>query len=154
MIISIIIITIILCTTVTLITNMYFNYLKNINSMSNDIDIYSIQLNQDIMKSRELLNTLVKEALVEWSIYNVRREEESWMGEKRQEDCIEWVIERVYNLSTQAIIDQISIGYPADTMEKYLDSIKNITMLHVLEMSIKQNTIDRNNEPPNINLNL
>lgn len=133
---------------------MYFNYLKNINSMSNDIDIYSIQLNQDIMKSRELLNTLVKEALVEWSIYNVRREEESWMGEKRQEDCIEWVIERVYNLSTQAIIDQISIGYPADTMEKYLDSIKNITMLHVLEMSIKQNTIDRNNEPPNINLNL
>lgn len=135
--------------------------LKSISTWANktsdrlDLDLYAIQLEKDVNASRELLNKMVLEAVAEWSIYNVRREEESYINESRRDACLEWVIARVIENSTDTIRAQIGIGYLAETQDQYINSIKNVAMLHVLDFTIKQNTKDMSQSNiPNINIEL
>lgn len=116
------------------------------------MDEYALHLEQDVQKSRDLLNKMVADTLVEWSIYNVRSENESYINDERRDKCIEWIIARIIENSTPAIIEQISIGYPAETQEQYINSIKNVAIVHVMEFTIKQNVKDMEDNIPNINI--
>lgn len=141
--------------TIHILTLKVLEYFEDNDKKNIKLNEYEIRLNTDPMKSRELLNSIVKEALAEWSIFNIRAEEESYISPDRQKECIAWVINRVVKNSTPAIIEIVSLGYPASTMEEYIESITRITTIHVLELAVKQNTIDFDTViNPNTNINL
>lgn len=117
-----------------------------------DMDEYALHLEQNVQKSRDLLNKMVADTLVEWSIYNVRAENESYINDERRDKCIEWIISRVIENSTPAIIEQVGIGYPAETQEQYINSIKNVAIIHVMDFTVKQNVKDMEDNIPNINI--
>lgn len=117
-----------------------------------ELDEQALYLEQDIEKSRKLLDSMVDAAVVEWSLYNIRSEEEAFMSDEKRNKCLAWVIERVIINSTPAIISQIQIGYPATTREQYINSIKNVALPHVLRLTILQNTKNMEDNVPNINL--
>lgn len=123
----------------------------NISKLKSQIKLkeYNIRLSQDVNKSRELLDNLITSALNEWIIFNVRTEEEGYLGKNRQEECLTWVIKKVIEYSTPTIIDQISIGYPASNRDEYINSIKAIATLRIIEFTIKQNSKDMSDNKPN-----
>lgn len=119
-----------------------------------ELDAYAIQLEKDVYGSRELLNKLVVDALTEWTLYNIRAEEESYINESKRDACMAWVIARVIENSTDSVRAHIGIGYPAETQDQYINSIKNVAMIHVMDLVIKQNTKDMSDNIPNVNINL
>lgn len=117
-----------------------------------NLDEYAVQLDKDVEKSRALLEKLVENALIEWSIYHIRSENESYMTDEKRNKCMEWVIKRVIENSSPAVIAHVGIGYPAATTEEYINSVKNIAMMHVMNFCIRQNTKDMSDNIPNVNI--
>lgn len=116
------------------------------------LDEYALNLEQDVTKSRLLMDSMVDQAVTEWSIYNIRSEGESFISDEKRDKCLEWVIKRVIENSTPAIIAHIGIGYPAENMEQLINSIKNAAMPHILRLNVLQNTKSMEDNIPNVNI--
>ena len=96
---------------------------------------------------------LVNQALVEWQIYNVNPSTQNYMAEKEMNDAIYYIIKKIILELTDASLEKLSVGYPMDTEEHRIESIKNKAKLVVLNYTIKQNEPKENDieNLPNIN---
>ena len=101
---------------------------------------YTLRHKYSVKDSRELLEYLVDQKLNEWQIYNVDPDSENYMNEANMQDCIEYIIKRVVLELTPVMVDQLSVGYPMDTDEQIIESVKNVAKMAVLTFSVKQNS--------------
>lgn len=89
---------------------------------------------------------LVNQALVEWQIYNVDPSDDNYMNEEDMSRAIEYIMKKIMLEMTDSIKLKISVGYPFETEEEMLETIKNRAKLDVLNYSIRQNSdIDNTN---------
>lgn len=89
---------------------------------------------------------LVNQALVEWQIYNVDPSDDNYMNEEDMSKAIEYIMKKIMLEMTDSIKLKISVGYPFETEEEMLETIKNRAKLDVLNYSIRQNSdIDNTN---------
>ena len=103
------------------------------------IELFIARANCSVTNSRELLDQIIKDKLTEWQIYNLDTTSENYMNSSQIDSCIKYIIKKICNEMTPTLKDQLSIGYPMDTMEDMVESIKNRAKLIVLNYSIKQN---------------
>lgn len=89
---------------------------------------------------------LVNEKLNEWQIYNIDPSSENYINEEAMKDCIQYIIKRIVLEMTPIQKDVLSVGYPMDTEEQMIESIKNRAKIVVLNYSVKQNTPKEANE--------
>lgn len=82
---------------------------------------------------------LVQQALLEWQVYNIDPETENYMNEQNIEYAIQYIMKKIIMEMTDSIKLRLSIGYPFETDEEMLESIKNRAKLEVLNYSIRQN---------------
>ena len=92
---------------------------------------------------------MVTDALREWTIFNVRTEEEGYMNEQKQKDAVHFIVNTVMERSTTAIIDQLSIGYPISDKTTYAKIITSRALMAVLNYSITQNSMNMEENLPN-----
>lgn len=89
---------------------------------------------------------LVNQALVEWQIYNIDPSDDNYMNEEDMSRAIEYIMKKIMLEMTDSIKLKISVGYPFETEEEMLETIKNRAKLDVLNYSIRQNSdIDNTN---------
>ena len=98
-----------------------------------------MRVNCSVQKSRELLDQIIKDKLTEWQIYNIDVSSENYMNSKQMDACIKYIIKKISLEMTPTLKDQLSIGYPMDTLEDIVEAIKNRASLIVLNYSIEQN---------------
>ena len=82
---------------------------------------------------------LVNQALLEWQIYNIDPSDDNYMNEEDMNKAIEYIMKKIMVNMTDIIKLRLSVGYPFDTEEEMLESIKNRAKLEVLNYSIRQN---------------
>ena len=102
-------------------------------------DRYILKHNYSVKDSREFLEYLVSQKLAEWQVYNVDPSSDNYISEEGMKSCIEYIIKRVVLEMTPVARDVLSVGYPMDTEEDMIESIKNCAKISVLNYSIKQN---------------
>lgn len=107
--------------------------------MKADQDLYVLKHNYQVKDSRELLDYLVNQKLAEWQIYNVDPSSDNYMSEGKMNECIVYIIKRIMVELTPVMKDQLSVGYPMNTEEEQIESIKNVAKLAVLNYSVHQN---------------
>ena len=89
---------------------------------------------------------LVNQALIEWQIYNIDPSDDNYMNEEDMSRAIEYIMKKIMLEMTDSIKLKISVGYPFETEEEMLETIKNRAKLDVLNYSIRQNSdIDNTN---------
>ena len=130
------------------------NKVKEIHKERIALDRYAIHMEQDVIKSRNLMEKLIQDALIEWSLFNIRTENEMYMTDEKRNQCTEWVIRRVIENSSEAVIDQLGIGYPANNNEELINSIKNVAMISVMNFTIEQNVKMMDDDIPNVNIKI
>lgn len=124
--------------------NRFLNLLeKRINDKKED-EYNALLATANVEKSRELMDSLVKVKLIEWQVYNSNPKTENYMSQNEIDDAIKYIIKRLCMEMTPALKLQLGFGYPMDTLESMVESIKNRAMLIVLEYSIQQNTVSSN----------
>ena len=124
----------------------YQKTIKNISEIIRDRDIFIQKSNYSIKDSRDLMDYLVNQALLEWQIYNIDPNSENYMNEQNMENSIQYIMKKIMLEMTDSIKLRLSVGYPFETEEEMLESIKNRAKLEVLNYSIKQNgDIDNTN---------
>jgi hypothetical protein len=116
---------------------------KRINDKKED-EYNALLATVNVEKSRELMDSLVKVKLIEWQVYNSNPKTENYMSQNEIDDAIKYIIKRLCMEMTPALKLQLGFGYPMDTLESMVESIKNRAMLIVLEYSIQQNTASSN----------
>lgn len=119
-----------------------------------DLKEYEIQTGLDVIKSRKLLDQMIADALLEWSIWNVRTEREGFINSKKQKECLAWVIERVIRDASPSMIKQMGIGHSITSQQELVDVVTRVAKIHVIDYTVKQNTKDMSDNIPNIYLNL
>lgn len=100
---------------------------------------YVLKHNYSVKESRELLDYLVNQKLAEWQIYNVDPSSDNYMSEGKMNECIVYIIKRIMLELTPVMKDNLSVGYPMETEEQQIESIKNVAKLAVLNYSVHQN---------------
>lgn len=85
------------------------------------------------------MDYLVNQALLEWQIYNLDPNTENYMNEQNIEYAIQYIMKKIMLEMTDTIKLRLSVGYPFETEEEMLESIKNRAKLEVLNYSIQQN---------------
>lgn len=124
----------------------YQKTIKSISEIIRDRDIFIQKSNYSIKDSRDLMDYLVNQALLEWQIYNIDPNSENYMNEQNIENSIQYIMKKIMLEMTDSIKLRLSVGYPFETEEEMLESIKNRAKLEVLNYSIKQNgDIDNTN---------
>lgn len=118
-------------------------YEKRINDKKED-EYNTLLATANVEKSRELMDSLVKVKLIEWQVYNSNPKTENYMSQNEIDDAIKYIIKRLCMEITPALKLQLGFGYPMDSLESMVESIKNRAMLIVLEYSIQQNTASSN----------
>lgn len=116
---------------------------KRINDKKED-EYNALLATANVEKSRELMDSLVKVKLIEWQVYNSNPKTENYMSQNEIDDAIKYIIKRLCMEMTPALKLQLGFGYPMDSLESMVESIKNRAMLIVLEYSIQQNTVSSN----------
>ena len=116
---------------------------KRINDKKED-EYNALLTTANVEKSRELMDSLVKVKLIEWQGYNSNPKTENYMSQNEIDDAIKYIIKRLCMEMTPALKLQLGFGYPMDTLDSMIESIKNRAMLIVLEYSIQQNTASSN----------
>ena len=116
---------------------------KRINDKKED-EYNALLATVNVEKSRELMDSLVKVKLIEWQVYNSNPKTENYMSQNEIDDAIKYIIKRLCMEMTPALKLQLGFGYPMDTLDSMVESIKNRAMLIVLEYSIQQNTVSSN----------
>ena len=99
----------------------------------------SLKHNYSVKESREVLEYLVNQKLAEWQVYNVDPASDNYMSEGNMKSCIEYIIKRIMLEMTPVMKDVLSVGYPMETEDNQIESIKNCAKIVVLNYSIKQN---------------
>lgn len=117
----------------------YQKTIKSISEIIRDRDIFIQKSNYSIKDSRDLMDYLVNQALLEWQIYNIDPNSENYMNEQNIENSIQYIMKKIMLEMTDSIKLRLSVGYPFETEEEMLESIKNRAKLEVLNYSIKQN---------------
>ena len=92
-----------------------------------------------VKESRDLLEYLVNQKMMEWQVYNVDPSSENYMTEAKMKDAIEYIIKKMIIEMTPVTRDILSVGFPMKTEEQLIESIKNCAKLVVLKYSIDQN---------------
>lgn len=116
---------------------------KRINDKKED-EYNALLATANVEKSRELMDSLVKVKLIEWQVYNSNPKTENYMSQNEIDDAIKYIIKRLCMEMTPALKLQLGFGYPMDSLDSMVESIKNRAMLIVLEYSIQQNTVSSN----------
>lgn len=116
---------------------------KRINDKKED-EYSALLATANVEKSRELMDSLVKVKLIEWQVYNSNPKTENYMSQNEIDDAIKYIIKRLCMEMTPALKLQLGFGYPMDSLDSMVESIKNRAMLIVLEYSIQQNTASSN----------
>ena len=116
---------------------------KRINDKKED-EYNALLATANVEKSRELMDSLVKVKLIEWQVYNSNPKTENYMSQNEIDDAIKYIIKRLCMEMTPALKLQLGFGYPMDSLDSMVESIKNRAMLIVLEYSIQQNTASSN----------
>lgn len=116
---------------------------KRINDKKED-EYNALLATANVEKSRELMDSLVKVKLIEWQVYNSNPKTENYMSQNEIDVAIKYIIKRLCMEMTPALKLQLGFGYPMDTLDSMVESIKNRAMLIVLEYSIQQNTASSN----------
>ena len=116
---------------------------KRINDKKED-EYNALLATANVEKSRELMDSLVKVKLIEWQVYNSNPKTENYMSQNEIDDAIKYIIKRLCVEMTPALKLQLGFGYPMDSLDSMVESIKNRAMLIVLEYSIQQNTASSN----------
>lgn len=98
------------------------------------------------------MEELVSQALTEWQVYNIDLETENFMSDTKIENCIQYIIKKVISELTETSRLELSVGYPMETEEEMIESIKNRAKLQVLQYSIEQNQPQDIVNLPNINM--
>ena len=95
---------------------------------------------------------LVNQALMEWQIYNLNPSTENFMASKEMEDAISYIIKKIMLELTETSKVMLSVGYPMETDEQQIESIKNRAKIAVLHYAINQNSENEEDRAiPNIN---
>lgn len=95
---------------------------------------------------------LVNQALMEWQIYNLNPSTENFMASKEMEDAISYIIKKIMLELTETSRVMLSVGYPMETEEQQIESIKNRAKISVLHYAINQNSENEEDRAiPNIN---
>jgi radical SAM superfamily enzyme YgiQ (UPF0313 family) len=95
---------------------------------------------------------LVNQALMEWQIYNLNPSTENFMASKEMEDAISYIIKKIMLELTETSRAMLSVGYPMETEEQQIESIKNRAKIAVLHYAINQNSENEEDRAiPNIN---
>ena len=102
-------------------------------------DKYTLKHNYSVKDSRELLDYLINQKLAEWQIYNVDPSSDNYINEEDMKSCIEYIIKNIILEMTPVMNDILSVGYPMETEEEKIESIKNCAKIAVLNYTIKQN---------------
>lgn len=116
---------------------------KRINDKKED-EYNALLATANVEKYRELMDSLVKVKLIEWQVYNSNPKTENYMSQNEIDDAIKYIIKRLCMEMTPALKLQLGFGYPMDSLDSMVESIKNRAMLIVLEYSIQQNTASSN----------
>lgn len=119
-----------------------------------ELDEYALNLEQDMKRSKELLETIVEEMIVLWSLYNITTEEESVMTSNKVMDATIWVTDRIVRNMTPALIDQLSIYYKCDTTDDIINSVKDVVKIHIVNYAAAQNAKDTSDGIPNVNIEI
>lgn len=122
-----------------------FKIIEERNTKKINIENDNILKSVDILKSRELMDTLVKNKLIEWQVYNINVETENYMSQKEIDNAVVYIIKNICYEMTPALKLQLGFGYPMDDMDSMVESIKKRAMLIVLEYSVKQNEVSTDN---------
>ena len=117
----------------------YQKIIASISQIIRSRDIFIQKNNYSVKDSRELMEYLVNQALLEWQIYNIDPSDDNYMNEEDMNKAIEYIMKKIMVNMTDIIKLRLSVGYPFDTEEEMLESIKNRAKLEVLNYSIRQN---------------
>ena len=109
-------------------------------------------MSYSVKESRELMEYLINQALMEWQIYNLNPSTENFMASKEMEDAISYIIKKIMLELTETSKAMLSVGYPMETEEQQIESIKNRAKIAVLHYAINQNSENEEDRAiPNIN---
>lgn len=111
-----------------------------------DTDKSILKHNYSVKSSRELLEYLVEQKLMDWRIYNVNPSSDNYITEEDMKTCIEYIIKKIMLEMTPTIKDVLSVGYPMETETDMIESIKNRAKIAVLNYSIQQNNAQEHEE--------
>ena len=99
------------------------------------------------------MDYLVNQALMEWQIYNINPSTENYMADKEIEAAIQYIIKKVMVEMTDISRLRLSIGYPMETEDEQIESIKNRAKLAVLNYAVNQNSDNEEDRIPIQNIN-
>lgn len=109
-------------------------------------------MSYSVQDSRELMEYLVNQALMEWQIYNLNPSTENFMASKEMEDAISYIIKKIMLELTETSKALLSVGYPMETEDQQIESVKNRAKIAVLHYAINQNSENEEDRTiPNIN---
>ena len=111
-----------------------------ISEIRQESDKFTLQSKYSIKESRETMEYLVNQKLAEWQIYNLNRETENYMSQDNMIACVQYIISGIIREMTPAQKNILSVGYPMDTDEHMIESIKTKAKFAVLNYAIDQNT--------------
>ncbi len=118
-----------------------------------ELDKSILKHNYSVKESRELLEYLVEKKLTDWQIYNVNPSSDNYVTEDNMREAVEYIIKKIIMEMTPTMRDVLSVGFPMDTDEAMIETIKNCAKLAVLNYSIQQNHAQEHDEViKNINL--
>lgn len=113
---------------------------------------YNIRKDISVQDSRDLMEYLVNQALLEWQVYHIDPATDNYMSEEKINESMEYIIRKVMLEMTPTCRARLSVGYPMETEDQMIESIKNKAKIVVLNYTIRQNNNDIGNEIPNINV--
>lgn len=122
-------------------TNRFFELLEAKNNAQNNISTREMLMNADVLKARDLMDTLVKNKLIEWQVYNINPQTENFMGTDEIANAITYIIKEICLEMTPALEVQLGFGFPMNTQENMIKSIKSRAMLVVMEYTVQQNKV-------------
>ena len=132
----------------------YHNHQQQANSTnSQDIKKVILKSKYSVKDSRDLLDYMVNQKLTEWQIYHIDTSSDNYITENDMKDCIEYIIKKIIEELTDTSLLVLSVGYPMETEEQQIESIKNRAKLAVLNYAIQQNTPKESGEEVLKNIN-
>ena len=113
---------------------------------------YNIRKDISVQDSRDLMEYLVNQALLEWQVYHIDPATDNYMSEEKINESMEYIIRKVMLEMTPTCRARLSVGYPMETEDQMIESIKNKAKIVVLNYTIRQNNNDVETNIPNINV--
>lgn len=120
--------------------------MEKIAQSKQELTLYNTKHQYSVRDSRDLLEYLVNQKLTEWQVYNIDPASDNYISESNMNECIVYIIKKIILEMTPVMKDKLSVGYPMETEEQQIESIKNVAKLAVLNYSIQQNQPKEHNE--------